>query len=289
MKTTKIGGISPSNQIYGKAPISNNLDSEYSRLSGRVTQAPSAYHKTIRQGQLDSFMKSNPNYKAPGSVTQTPAAPAATPAPVAQVPAQPATSNPGLFSSLFPANRSFEPTNYEGSPLYKFQSDEGLRKLAEANSARGLTDSSTERENNRKFLLELGAKEADTQRGYAQQDADRLNQIQQFESSRLSNREDSAYNNLFRLLEIMQQDNPYATGVGAAGSLASSVTDSTKWLADQQAGNYARLSGGGGGGGGNSTPATPSQGNLSAVKALTSASSNNLLTNLVNSIISKVF
>lgn len=68
---------------------------------------------------------------------------------------------------------AYEPKNFEGSPMYQFQKQEGMKDLEKLMAARGLTGSGAEIQANSDFLAQLGATEADKQRQYAQADAER--------------------------------------------------------------------------------------------------------------------
>lgn len=76
--------------------------------------------------------------------------------------------------------RAYEPKNFEGSPLYQFQKQQGQRDIEKLMAARGLTNSGAEIDANSKFLNELGATEAEKQRQYAEAEAQRANNAMQF-------------------------------------------------------------------------------------------------------------
>lgn len=68
---------------------------------------------------------------------------------------------------------AYEPKNFEGSPMYKFQKEQGMKDLEKLMAARGLTGSGAEIQANSDFLAQLNASEAEKQRQYAQSDVER--------------------------------------------------------------------------------------------------------------------
>lgn len=76
--------------------------------------------------------------------------------------------------------RAYEPKYFEGSPMYQFQKDKGSRDLERLLAARGLTGSGAEIEANTNFLTQLNATEAEKQRQYADQTAQRVQDAMRF-------------------------------------------------------------------------------------------------------------
>jgi hypothetical protein len=172
--------------------------------------------------------------------------------------------------------RMYEPKNFEGSPLYQFQKQKGMGDLEKLMSARGLTNSGAEVQANSDFLVNLNAQEAEKQRQYADQEAqrnqnlmqfvatfdqgerenlrDQLNadvnrrmQQQQFEAGRQDNRQRLMTDFLSNVLQI-QSNNPIAQlayqGLGQQSGYTEALM---KALASNIASNYPRSYGGGGG------------------------------------------
>ncbi len=124
------------------------------------------------------------------------------------------------MQALFPSIMAFEPSAYEGSPLYQFQLKEGQEALDRLMAARGLIGSGAERETHADFIGELGAQEANRMMGVAQREADRYYQMlqDQAESERLGSNE--TFNRQLALLELMLGQSPLSVGAQAAGGLA---------------------------------------------------------------------
>lgn len=153
--------------------------------------------------------------------------------------------------TLFPSVRSFEPKNYEGSPLYQFQRDQGLGALDKTLAARGLTNSGAELELKQKFLTDLGAREAEVARGYAQNEADRYWDMQRTEADRLERRGDRQFDNSFNLAQLALSQNPMQQAYSATNSLADALR---QWGSRRGQLKGSQIPRGGGGGG---TPFSP--------------------------------
>ena len=196
----------------------------------------------------------------------TPAAPATPvanqPAPTPIAPQQQAANSATSSNSasateaLFPSMRAMEPSAYEGSPLYKFQADEGMKRLNRLMASRGLSNSGAEIEANSKFLQELGANEADKTRGYAQTEADRLERMQQSESTRLERTGNEQWNRYYNMLSLMANQNPMSYAYDGTTNAGNIISGIGKRKADYISGAYDRpsIGAGGGGGGGVSMP-----------------------------------
>lgn len=172
---------------------------------------------------------------------------------------------------------SYEPQNFEGSPLYQFQKQKGMQDLEKLMAARGLTNSGAEIDANSDFLVNLNAQEADKQRGFAENeaarnqammqfianydmgerqalrdqlntDADRRIGQQQFEAGRGDSRNALMTNFLQNILQ-MQSDNNIAqlaqSGLGQQSQYSQALMNA---IAQYTANAYPRYSGGGGGG-----------------------------------------
>lgn len=75
---------------------------------------------------------------------------------------------------------AYEPQSFEGSPMYQFQKQKGLKDMERLMAARGLTNSGAEIEANSNFLADLNATEAEKQRGYAEKRMDRQSDMMRF-------------------------------------------------------------------------------------------------------------
>lgn len=210
----------------------------------------------------------------PAPTTETPVAPEA-PQPQA-APAQPqgSVTSPmtqalmDAFSKGLNTMQAYEPKNFEGSPMYQFQKQKGMQDLEKLMAARGLTNSGAEVQANSDFLANLNATEAEKQRQYADQAAQRAQQAmqfianydqaersnltdqQQFEANRQDRRQELATNFLNNILGLQAQND-----VGRMSQAGlNSQTDLTKALmsaiTSNIGANVPRVSGGG-------TPAPP--------------------------------
>lgn len=240
---------------------------------------------------------SQPEQQAP--VQEQPAAPAA---PAAPAPA-PVTSEPDWTTYQSPMTKAllqafgqgvntmqaYEPKNFEGSPLYQFQKEKGLRDLEKLMASRGLTGSGAEIQGNSDFLADINATEAEKQRQYADQAAqrqqqamqyianfdqsernalrdqwnknlDRRDNINQFEATRDDTRKAMAINFLQNILQMQSQNN--VANLSASGM--NNQTDLTKALINAATQNTMaqakRVSAGGGG-----TPPPPPGNNDAAL------------------------
>jgi len=143
----------------------------------------------------------------------------------------------GVTESLFPGQDSFLPENYEGSPMYKFQQQEGQKAMDRLYASRGLNKSGAEIEGNIKFMNQLGAQESQRQQQIAQQEADRYERMTGRESDRLERRDDAGWG---RARDMM------GFGERAINNIAGLKKGRKKAKANWLANNYARAFGGGG-------------------------------------------
>jgi hypothetical protein len=188
--------------------------------------------------------------------------------------------------------QAYEPKFFEGSPLYQFQKEKGMKDLEKLMAARGLTGSGAEIQGNSDFLAQINATEAEKQRGYAEANRDRQNQMMQFianfdsqerealrdqwnkdldqrtnmsqfEANRGDARQAMTVNFLSNLLNMQSQNDIARLSQGGMGS----QTDLTKALLQAMTNNtMAQVPRGGGGGGGGAPPPQPS--NNSALMGL---------------------
>lgn len=195
----------------------------------------------------------------------------------------------GAGNVFFPSQQAFEPQNYEGSPLYKFQQQEGTKALNRVLAKRGLLDSGAEIEANNRFQQALGAGEADKARGYAQQEADRYERMSQNEALRREREGGRASDNAFRWTDLMLRQNPMDYAFKGTGQYADTVGSEGKTMANYLQQLYTRATGGGGGGGPGPFilpfPTGPDFSNIDVLKSLTGGSNNNSFWNaFINSL-----
>lgn len=202
---------------------------------GGKAQAPGF---TKRLGNIDSQIRSLRNTASvPGGETPGAEPPAA---PTPEV-APPLRAEPEQDPGLFPSQTAMMPENYQGSPTYKFQQQEGLKALERLMSARGLTKSGAELETNSKFLNQLGAQEADRMQTIAQQEADRLERVQGREADRLANREDSQWRRAMDVINFLGDQNPMKYAYEGLNTYADLGAQRGKSRAGFRRDNYQRV------------------------------------------------
>lgn len=171
-------------------------------------------------------------------------------------------------TSLLPTPGSFEPADYTGSEMYKFQAQTGADKLNAQLAKQGLTGSTAAARGHADLLAQLGASESERVAERAQSDANRLWDIQKFEAERqdslkeneATRGERTGSNKWGQLMDILNygyQVSPIANGYSAANSLSTLAQAQGSTLGDYLSQMYAQSSGGGGGGGGGSSVAAP--------------------------------
>lgn len=148
-------------------------------------------------------------------------APAAAPAPVEPTPTLPTADQSQVdLTALFPSIRAFEPENYQGSPMYKFQQERGQDALNKYYASRGLTNSSAEARGNADFMAQLGAQEAEANRNMAQLEAQRLQSMMESESQRRERYSNENWDRIYNVLQTMLAQSPFESGANAANSNA---------------------------------------------------------------------
>ena len=187
----------------------------------------------------------------------------------------------------------YEPKNFEGSPLYQFQKEKGMRDMERLMAARGLTNSGAEIQANSDFLVNLNAQEAEKQRQYADaqaqrqqaamqfianfdqqekealrnqwnQDLDRQTNINQFEATRGDRRQELGVNFLNNILGLQAQNNIASNAQNGLNQQTALTEALMKAIASNTASNYQRSYGGGGG----TPPPAPTGGNLDIARIL---------------------
>lgn len=173
-------------------------------------------------------------------------------------PTTPQTASPGTVETLFPSTRMFEPKNYEGSPLYKFQVQQGEKQLAKSLAARGLTNSGHGIEEELNIPLRAAAQDTDRMTRVASENADRLKSFQDNEALRLERAGNNQWDRAYSLAALMAQQSPWSAALAGLNNTADITNkmgqDQANFLKDY----YQRvMGGGGGGGGGGSSGGTP--------------------------------
>jgi hypothetical protein len=155
-------------------------------------------------------------------------------------------ATPNDNSALFPNQRAFEFQNWQGSPLYQFQRDEGLKAIDRKLAASGLQGSGFQFDQYRNFLTDLGSREAERNSQVAQQEANRLQTMQENESQRRERVSNNAWDRNFSLMELMSRQNPMGYAVQGTSNLGDAYGTMANKRYDYLSSQYPRVSGGGG-------------------------------------------
>lgn len=214
----------------------------------------------------------------------------ATPAPVQQ-------PSPGTVETLFPSTRMFEPKNYEGSPLYKFQVQQGQKQLSKSLAARGLNNSGHAIEEELNIPLRAAAQDTDRMTRIASENADRLKSFQDNEALRLERAGNNQWDRAYSLASLMAQQSPWAGALAGLNNTADITSEAGKAQANFLQDYYKRViaSGGGrgGSGGGGGTPVAlptgPDYSNIMPTQIAADYSSNNGWMNLLTKGLSNLF
>lgn len=152
----------------------------------------------------------------------------------------------GNANALFPDERMFEFENYSGSPMYKFQQEQGLKALDKRLAATGQLGSGFQFENYNKFLNELGANEAERNSQITMRAADRLERMQENESQRRERAGNENWNRNYQLLSLMAAQNPMSYAFQGTQNLGDAYGGLGNRADSFYSDFYPRASGGGG-------------------------------------------
>lgn len=258
-------------QPANPAPSNNNTNSP-------APTAPSAPTPPDITRSIEPVGKAVPFQDKAPTVPPAPSTPAAQPPTVPDFSSYQSPMTKALLDAMsqgMSTMQAYEPKNFDGSPLYQFQKDKGMRDLERLMAARGLTGSGAEVQANSDFLANLNATEAEKQRQYAEanrdrqqsatqfianfdqaernalrdqwnSDLDRQTNINQFEANRGDARQALAVNFLNNVLGLQSQNDIARLANAGMGS----QTDLTKALINAMTQNTMaqapRTSGGGG-------------------------------------------
>ncbi len=191
----------------------------------------------------------------------TPAAPITPATPVDPNPIQPLNTTPlatatpqaqsapsqDTLNTLFPSERIFEPKNYQGSPLYQFQVQEGQKQLAKSLAAKGLTNSGSAIEQELNIPMRAAAADTDRITRLASENADRLQSLQSNEALRQERAGNNQWDRAYSLAQLMAEQSPWQGALSGLNNYASTTeaagTAQANFLKD-----FLRATGGGGGG-----------------------------------------
>lgn len=138
---------------------------------------------------------------------------------------QPQQAAPGTTQTLFPNARMFEPQNYGGSPLYKFQVQEGQKQLSKSLASRGLTNSGYGIEQELNIPMRAAAADTDRMTMVALNNANRLQSMQENESNRLENQSNNQWNRMYQAAGLMAAQSPWQAAIGGVENSANATSD----------------------------------------------------------------
>lgn len=222
-----------------------------------------------------------------GGVTQGTPPPATQPAttipqPVTAPAPTPAAPSQDVANNLFPTERMFEPKNYEGSPLYQFQVQQGQKQLGRSLAARGLTNSGKGIEEELNIPMMAAAQDTDRMSRVAENNANRLQTMQENEAMRRERAGNTQWDRQFSLAELMSRESPWAASLEGLGAYGDNTKAAGSAYADYLRNAFTRAIGGGGGGAGFTPQQIPGGPDYSAIDLAGINSKGNSSTNWLN-------
>lgn len=257
----------------------------------KVTDLANAKYGTRAAAYANSVRAKIPKAPtAPAMATPT----QTTSTPEASIPATggaPVVPGQSSAEALFPGTRMFEPQNYEGSPLYKFQVQEGQKQLAKSLAAKGLTGSGKAIEDELNVNLRAAAQDTDRMTRIASENADRLYNMQNNEALRQERAGNSQWDRQFSLAQLMAEQSPWSAALAGLNNTADLTSAQGKEQANylREAIRRAIASGGGGGGVRATVPAGPDYSNIDLAGLTGGASSRSGWTNLLTQGLASLF
>jgi hypothetical protein len=165
---------------------------------------------------------------------------------IPQNPGNPPASD-DASSALFPSLKYQLPENYEGSPMYKWQMEQGNKMLNRRLAANGLMNSGAEIEAANQLQAQVGAQESDRLRGDMQTEADRYERISANEATRRTNAGDAQWRRLMDLADFSTRNSPMDMAYQGLGGYQDLFGAQSKERSGNRANNFTRVSAGGGG------------------------------------------
>lgn len=238
------GGVSAVNNAGGAVtnlkPLQDKrkqLVQEVQRRGGRANAQGFAKQLDALDAEISGIRKTN----ATGTTPPPDAAP-----PADQTVGVPPGENPDIANTLFPNTRMFEPENYEGSPLYKFQVQEGEKALARSLAKRGLGNSGAAITEELNVPMRAAAQDTDRMTRVAEGNADRLYNVQNNEANRLERAGNDQWGRIYDTASLMAAQNPWQGALGGLDAYAGMTEKSGSAMANFLKDYYRRSSGGGG-------------------------------------------
>lgn len=163
--------------------------------------------------------------------------------------ADPSAVDPSIDAAtkaLYPSMNYTLPENYQGSPMYKFQMDQGTKALNRKLAQRGLLDSGAEIQATNDLSQSVGAQESDRLRQDYQTEADRYERVSANEAARLQREGQDNWGRRMDILNSLNKQSPM--DYAYQGTNAYSGLDMKQGAANSAntANNYKRVSAGGG-------------------------------------------
>lgn len=156
----------------------------------------------------------------------------------------------GNNAGVFPSERIFEPKNYQGSPLFQFQVQQGQDQLAKSLAAKGLTNSGYAIQEELNIPLRAAAQDTDRMTTLASQNADRLATMQENEAQRRERSGNDQWNRAFSIAQLMADQSPWTGALSGLNNYADITSQAGQAKSAFLKDMYRRILGGGGSGGG---------------------------------------
>lgn len=211
-------------------------DPEIAKLRGRL--AATNPTQSVPTGETPQVINSN-NYNN-----------------IAGGPNQQQPNSQDMANTLFPGSRMFEPQNYAGSPLYQFQVKEGLNQVDKSLAARGLSNSGYGIRQELNVPMMAAAQDTNRMQSVAENNANRLWDMQQQEAGRLERGQNNQWDRLFSLAQLQAQQSPWAASIAGLNNTSNITGQAGKENANMLRDLYQRVIASGGGGGARA-PYTP--------------------------------
>lgn len=263
------GGVSAVNNAGGAITNLNPLQDQRKRL---VTEVQRRGGRANAQGfakKLDALDTQISGIRKTNATGTTPPPGAAAP-PADQTVGVPAGETPeNITNTIFPNTRMFEPENYEGSPLYKFQVQEGEKALARSLAKRGLGNSGHAITEELNVPMRAAAQDTDRMTRIAEGNADRLYNIQNNEANRLERAGNDQWGRIYDTASLMAGQNPWQGALGGLDAYAGMTEKSGSAMANFLKDYYRKSSGGGGGGSAGTPIAIPGGPDYSNIDPIT--------------------
>lgn len=248
---------------------------------GRVFDArgPQAAQKLF-QDRYDRRAARIPTAQPPA---QSPA-PQPTPAP-APGPTGAAKPNAGSQidpSAFFPGTGTYDPKSFQNDAIYKFNMDQGNKELDRRLAAMGLSGSGASIEAANDLTAKVNADAAQRWTNTMTNNADRLYNMTRDESDRLMRRDENAFNNRFKILDLMMSQNPMQYSMGGLNTYGDLNMGRAKDRKNFLANDYARQIAGGGGGMPPRPPGQPFTGDIDLLGSIYNNNSSNSMWDMLS-------